>query len=89
MEKKVVLGIILGDHAGGSPERVAKAFLANEGPYIPGLTEIWSGFAFPASMLRVPTGWTSDLWMAVLWRAVPMWCISAMSRRGRISISLQ
>lgn len=35
MEKKVVLGIILGDHAGSSPEMVAKAVLANDGKYIP------------------------------------------------------
>ena len=38
MEKKVVLGIILGDHAGSSPEMVAKAVLANEETYIPVLT---------------------------------------------------
>ena len=35
MEKKVVLGIILGDHAGSSPEVAAKAVLANDGRYIP------------------------------------------------------
>ena len=38
MEKKVVLGIILGDHAGSSPEMAAKTVLANEGAYIPVLT---------------------------------------------------
>jgi len=35
MEKKIVLGIILGDHAGSSPEMAAKAVLANDGKYIP------------------------------------------------------
>ena len=38
MEKKVVLGIILGDHAGSCPEMVAKAVLSNEETYIPVLT---------------------------------------------------
>ena len=35
MEKEIVLGIILGDHAGSSPEMAAKAVLANDGSYIP------------------------------------------------------
>ncbi|MBQ8144184.1 MAG: 4-hydroxythreonine-4-phosphate dehydrogenase PdxA [Butyricicoccus sp.] len=35
MEKAIVLGIILGDHAGSSPEMAAKAVLANDGEYIP------------------------------------------------------
>jgi 4-hydroxythreonine-4-phosphate dehydrogenase len=33
--KAVVLGIILGDHAGSSPEMAAKAVLENDGKYIP------------------------------------------------------
>lgn len=35
MGKEIVLGIILGDHAGSSPEMAAKAVLANDGSYIP------------------------------------------------------
>lgn len=35
MSDKPVLGIILGDHAGSSPELAAKAILANEGNYTP------------------------------------------------------
>ena len=35
MSKEIVLGIILGDHAGSSPEMAAKAVLANDGSYIP------------------------------------------------------
>lgn len=37
-ERLPVLGIILGDHAGSSPEMAAKAVLANNGGYIPVLT---------------------------------------------------
>ena len=33
-----VLGIILGDHAGSSPEMAAKAVLASDGSYIPVFT---------------------------------------------------
>lgn len=33
--QEIVLGIIIGDHAGSSPEIVAKAVLANDGSYIP------------------------------------------------------
>ncbi len=36
--KLPVLGIILGDHAGSSPEMAAKAVLANDGSYIPVFT---------------------------------------------------
>ena len=35
MANEIVLGIILGDHAGSSPEMAAKAVLANDGAYIP------------------------------------------------------
>ena len=35
MKQEIVLGIILGDHAGSSPEMAAKAVLANDGSYIP------------------------------------------------------
>lgn len=37
-KNKPVLGIILGDHAGSSPEMVAKAVIASDGDYIPVLT---------------------------------------------------
>ena len=36
--KTPVLGIILGDHAGSSPEMAAKAVLAGNGSYIPVFT---------------------------------------------------
>lgn len=38
LDKLPVLGIILGDHAGSSPEMAAKAVLAAKGDYIPVLT---------------------------------------------------
>lgn len=38
VEQLPVLGIILGDHAGSSPEMAAKAVLANDGSYIPVFT---------------------------------------------------
>ena len=38
INEKPVLGIILGDHAGSSPEMAAKAVLAGTGSYIPVFT---------------------------------------------------
>ena len=38
LDQLPVLGIILGDHAGSSPELAAKAVLAAKGAYIPVLT---------------------------------------------------